>query len=285
MKKPCLALYLILSTLGVSVMPNQTAWSAPFFAHDMAKVRVETLDFKHIMRTFYAGRMVQTYVEDESLQDYPHIGLTDKFDEYHGDTLALMHPVLTYKNHQGDTRYLVVIEKVAIKEGSLIGGHAGGAKADLYTFKKSSKGYQLVSKSQKDDGFTGSWGRLDLDLKAIATNMQPLGKDLTGSVFENGYCSTGSCETWWEALLLSENDYIGTVMVAEAGGNNAGMYERGSPLFYSFESTFKVINDGSRHYPIQIHYTGEKPDDDHEHIRQVNHQQTVRFSTSKNQYQ
>lgn len=274
----CSMLTFVLSTLTV-----QPAWSA-FSAHKMAQVRVDSLEFKHIMRALYAGKMVQYYADDDDLTAYPHIGLTESFDD--GKTLALMHPVVTYQNHQGQTRHLVVIEKVAINDdGNLISGHVGYAKADLYIFKQVAGGYQLVSKSNKDDEFTGSWGRLNLDLTTVAKNIQPLGKNLTGSLIDNGYCSTGSCEMWWEALFLAENDYVRTVFVAEAGGSNAGMYEEDSPLSYDFDSTFKVVNDGSSYYPITIHYTGEKPDDVYEHIKPINREQIFRFSPTENQYQ
>lgn len=284
MKKPLLALYSALA-FGLSALSIcQPAWSS-FSTQEMTKVRVDSLDFKHIMRALYAGKMTQYYVDDDDLTAYPHIGLTENFDD--NRTLALMHPVLTYKNHQGQTRHLVVIEKVAINDdGGLIGGHVNHAKADLYIFKPVAGGYQLVSKSDKDDDFTGSWGRLNLDLETLAKNMQPLGKNLTGSLIDNGYCSTGSCEIWWEALLLPENDHVRMVQVAEAGGSNAGMYEEDSPLFYGFDSTFKVVNDGSAYYPITIHYTGDKPDNDNdEHIKQVNYKQTFRFSPASNRYQ
>ena len=282
MKKLFLTLCL---TLSATVF-CQPVWSA-FSTHEMAKVHVNSLDFKPIMRALYAGKTVHYPLKDKSLITQPHIGLKESFDDTdtNAKTLAIMHPILTYTNHQGQTRYFVIIEKAAITHGDLMGDGTLDTTADLYVFKKVAGGYQLVSKSNEDIAFTNNWGQTNLDLEAIAKNMQPLGKNLTGSIIQNSHCSSLSCETWWQALFLPENDYIQTVLIADAGGSGGGMYEGDQPLSYGFDSTFKVINDGSPYYPITIHYTGEKPDDDYKYIKPTNHKQTVRFSPTKNQYQ
>lgn len=95
--------------------------------------------------------------------------------------------------------------------------------------------------------FSGSWGRVGLDLEEISKNIQPLGKNLVGSVFQNGYTSTSTTETWWETLHLSENDYIQAFGVADAGADNSGSYDKRTLLCLtamrvSFKSSKMMLN-------------------------------------------
>ena len=256
-----------------------------FSASKMSQVQVPELNFKEVMRTFYSGQMSRAFLDDDDLEKIPHIALgqADK-DGY--STVALMHPVMSYQNNLEENRYLVVIEKIQVGSGGyVVTCHVCTGTADLYSFKKLPNGqFQLVSRSAKDADFSGSWGRVGLDLEEISKNIQPLGKNLVGSVFQNGYTSTGTTETWWETLHLSENDYIQAFGVADAGSNNLGSYDEDSPLSYSYDGELQVINNDADFFPIKVTYRGEKPSDDYEKINKVNYSKTFNFNSLKKEY-
>lgn len=256
-----------------------------FPAVEMGQVQLDNLSFKEIMREFYAGQMIRVYLDDEELSKMPHVGLGPVSDD-DNTTVALMHPVLEYKNNAKETRYLVMIEKIKVgDEGTVISCHACTGTADLFSFKKLNNGkYQLVSRSAKDAEFSGSWGRVGLDLDEISENIKPLGKNLVGSIFQNGYTSTGTTELWWEALHLPENDFINSYGVGDAGGDNAGSYEKDSPLYYSYESTLEVVSNGAEYFPLKVTYKGEKPTEDYEQIRKVHYSKLFHFDVTKKEY-
>ena len=256
-----------------------------FSASKMSQVQVPELNFKEVMRTFYSGQMSRAFLDDDDLEKIPHIALgqADK-DGY--STVALMHPVMSYQNNLEENRYLVVIEKIQVGSGGyVVTCHVCTGTADLYSFKKLPNGqFQLVSRSAKDADFSGSWGRVGLDLEEISKNIQPLGKNLVGSVFQNGYTSTGTTELWWEALHLPENDFINSYGVADAGADNSGSYDEDSPLSYSYEGELQVIKNDAEFFPIKVTYSGEKPSDDYEKINKVNYSKTFNFNSLKKEY-
>lgn len=256
-----------------------------FSATQIAQIQLDSLSFKDLMRQFYNGQMQRAYLDDTELSQLPHVGLNSP-SENETTTVALMHPVLNYKNHANEPRYLIMIEKIqAYDDGSVVGCHACAATADLFSFKKLQNGrYQLVSRTAKDAEFSASWGRVGLDLQEIGNHMQALGKHLVGSIFQNGYSSTGATELWWETLHLPEHDFIQAYGIADAGADNSGNYEPDSPLYYSYDSTFKVLQDGSAYFPIKISYSGEKPSEDYESIHKVNDTKIFKFDTIKKEY-
>lgn len=273
-------------------MSSSTLFAVPmavantkFSVTEMAKVKLDTLSFKEIMRQFYSGQMTRGYIDDEDISKMPHVAL-GQADKDENTTVALMHPVIEYKNNAKESRYLIMIEKIQVgSEGNVVSCHACAGTADLFSFKKLNNGqYQLVSRSAKDAEFSGSWGRVGLDLEEILKNMQPLGKDLVGSIFTNGYTSTGETETWWEALHLPENDFINSYVVADAGADNGGSYEEDSPLYYSYHSRLDVINNGAAYFPLKVTYQGEKPTEDYEQIRKVNYSKLFHFDVTKKEY-
>lgn len=282
MKKLLIKLMLCGSTLfAVDTAVANTKFSVA----EMTKVQLDTLSFKELMRQFYSGQMSRAFLDDEELEKMPHVALgqADK-DQY--STVALMHPLVEYKNNANETRYLIMIEKIKVSnEGGVVSCHVCTGEADLFSFKKTKSGqYQLVSRSAKNAEFSGSWGRVGLDLEEIVKNIQPLGKDLVGSIFTNGYTSTGTTETWWEALHLPENDFINSYGVADAGADNGGSYEEDSPLHYSYEGHLKVINNEEDYFPVKLTYVGDKPTEDYEHIRKVNYSKQVIFNPVKKEY-
>lgn len=277
---------LLLSQSLFLIAPETVAQTKiPFSASKMAQVQVPELSFKEIMRTFYSGQMRRALLDDEDLEKMPHIALgqVDKDGEM---TVAVMHPVMSYQNNLGENRYLVLIEKIKVGSGGyVVSCHACTGTADLYSFKELQNGqFQLVSRSAKDADFSGSWGRVGLDLEEISKNIQSLGKNLVGSIFQNGYTSTGTTETWWEALHLPENDYIQAFGVADAGSDNSGSYDEDSPLYYSYEGKYQVIKNDADFFPIKVTYSGEKPSDDYEKINKVNYSKIVNFNKFKKEY-
>lgn len=257
----------------------------PFSESKMAQIQLSELSFKEVMRTFYSGQMRRAILDDEDLEKMPHIAL-GQADKDSNTTVAIMHPVMSYQNNLHENRYLVMIEKIQVGDGgSVITCHVCAGTADLYTFKKiSTNQFQLVSRSTKDANFSGSWGRVGLDLEEISQNIQPLGRNLVGSIFQNGYTSTGTTETWWETLHLSENDYIQSFNIADAGADNSGSYEEDSPLYYSYEGKYQVINNDAEFFTIKVTYSGEKPDDDYDKINKVNYSKTLHFDKLKKEY-
>ena len=277
---------LLLSQSIFFITPEVAAQPKVLFSPSkMSQVQIPELNFKEVMRTFYSGQMSRAFLDDEDLEKMPHIAL-GQADKEGFSTVALMHPVMSYQNNLEENRYLVVIEKIQVGSGGyVVTCHVCTGTADLYSFKKLPNGqFQLVSRSAKDADFSGSWGRVGLDLEEISKNIQPLGKNLVGSVFQNGYTSTGTTETWWETLHLSENDYIQAFGVADAGSDNSGNYEEGSPLSYSYEGELQVIKNDAEFFPIKVTYSGEKPSDDYEKINKVNYSKTFNFNSLKKEY-
>lgn len=283
MKKYLLGLAITLAT--ATAFPVLAA-TPTFSAQKVAQVKLQDLSFKQVMRAFYSGQMTRAFVNDEDIESLPYIGLG--YEENGEQTVAVMHPIVGYLNSTGEPRYLVIIEKLKIYEdsGSLVSGHAMGADADLYTFKLLKTGqYQLVSRSGPDLQLSGSWGRIQLDASSLKTGLQPIGRNLVGSIFSNGYASTGVVETWWEVLHLPEDGYINSYVLGDAGSSNGGNYEETSPLYYDYESTYEVMPDGNKYYPIKLTFKGDKPTDDYERIEYVNHSVIKKFNPAKKEYQ
>lgn len=283
MKRLLLSLAIGLGSLtATSVM----AATPTFSAQKAAQVKVPDLSFKQVMRAFYNGQMTRAFVNDEDIESLPYIGLG--YGEDGVQSVAVMHPIVGYLNSTGEPRYLVIIEKLKIYEdsGNLVSGHAMGADADLYTFKRLKNGqYQLVSKSGPGLQLSGSWGRIQLDASSLKKGLQPIGKNLVGSIFSNGYVSTGVVETWWEVLHLPEDDYINSYVLGDAGSSNGGNYEETSPLYYDYEVGYQVMPDGNKYYPIKLTFKGDKPTDDYERIEYVNHSIIKKFDPAKKGYQ
>lgn len=272
--------------LGAVASTSAMAATPAFSAQKAAQVKVPDLSFKQVMRALYSGQMTNAFVNDDEIESMPHIGLgPEKSGER---TVAVMHPVLSYPSSTGEPNYLVIIEKLKVfaKSGSLVSCHACGADADLYTFKRLKDGrYQLVSRSAPDLQLSSSWGRIQFDSSEFKMNVQPLGKRMVGSVFSNGYSSTGSYESWWEVLHLPQDDYINIYRLGDAGADNGGRYEETSPLYYSYESTYEVMPNGNKYYPIKLTYKGDKPTADYERIKSINYSVTKTFNPTKKQYQ
>lgn len=282
MKKLLLSLALSLGVLsGTPVIAATPAFSVS----QMAQVKIKDLSFKEVMRQFYSGRMGYEFVKDDYIESMLSVGL-DSIDSDGERTVAVMHPVIDYKNTAGEPRYLVIIVKVQVKDGALVSCHACSATADLYSFKKLDNGlFQLVSKTPKDVKYSGSNGKVGLNTEDIRNGLQLLGKNLIGSMYTNFYSNQGETAIWWEALHLPENNFINIYYVGDAGSNNDGQHDESSPLHYNYDVTFKVLSDKTTYYPIMLTYKGEKPNDDNRRIEPVNYSEIMKFNPVKKEYE
>lgn len=282
MKTPLIPLLLsaaLISSIATSVWSKDNGFSNLQQQH----IQLPSLEFQQIMQTFYRGKLIQPHIEDELIRSYPNIGLKSG-DKSVEQLVALMHPIVTYKNAAAEQRFLVMIEMVNMTtQGQLDNCHACVGTADLYSFKQLSNGqFELVSRSTPDAEFAGSFGRVHVDLSKPA---QALGQNLVGMMTQNGFSNTGETEQWWEALHLPENDYIQLYYVADAGGDNLGNYDEKSPSAYSYSSKMTVIKDKSAYYPIKIKYTGKKYSNDRNRVKPYNVVDTKHFNVAKNKYE
>ena len=279
MKKLLLSLAL---SLGALLVTPVMAAAPAFSASQMAQVKIKDLSFKEVMREFYSGQMFDIHVD--YMEDTPYIGL-GKYDDSGRATIALMLPVIQYKNTAGEDRYLIIVEKVQVSDGEVDSCHICGATADLYSFKKLNNGlFQLVSQTPKDVKYSGSNGSSGLYAEDIQEGMQPLGKNLVGSLFTNFYMGQGARDDWWKALHLPENDFINIYYVGDAGSSNE-RYDEDSPLYYGYEGILKVLSDNTTYYPIMLTYKGEKPTDDDTRIEHVNYSEIIKFNPVKKVYE
>ena len=279
-------LFSLALSLGVLSAAPVMAAAPTFSTSQMAQVKIRDLSFKEVMRQFYNDHMVSFSIDDEDIESMPNVGL-GKVDSDGERTVAVMHPVIDYKNTTGEPRYLVIIEKVQVDSNtaSLVSCHACTATADLYSFKKLNNGlFQLVSRTPKNVKPLGVNGRIMLDEKKVKDNMQPLGKNLTGTVIKNGSFYHGIFVQWWDVLHLPENDFINLYDLGDAGMEN-GVHDEDSPLYYGYEGTYKVMSENSPYYPIMLSYKGEKPTDDNERIEHVNYSKIMKFNPVKKAYE
>lgn len=274
--------------LGAVASTSAMAATPAFSAQKAAQVKVPDLSFKQVMRALYSGQMSNVLlVNTDDIDSLPHVGLGD-VDKEGLRTLALMHPVTEYHNLSGDTRYLVTIEKVKIydRNGNLVSCRACKASADLYTFKRLDTGvFQLVSKSLPKTPFSSTWGRILFDLPSISVGMQPIGKNIVGSVYKNSESGFGQIASWWEILHLPEDDYINIYELGNAGEDTSGYYGDDSPLSYSYDVAYKVLPDNSQYYPFKMTFIGDKPNESNGRIEYVNHSVIKKFNPAKKEYQ
>ncbi|MFW1858627.1 hypothetical protein [Acinetobacter defluvii] len=256
-----------------------------FLSQDLLNARLNALNFKEIMRLFYKETMRNVYVTEGQLdnENFIGVGVPDAQGE---STVAFMHPVINYRNVDGEARFLIVIEKIQVMDsGIVVSCHACVGSADLYSFKKLANGqYQIVSKTRPEQEYAGSYGHVQLDREEILNNLQPIGKKLIGSFYRTSYSNMGETTSSWNVIHLPEDDFIGIYDVAEAAGDNAGSHEEDSPLYFSFDSTIQVIDNGKSYFPIQVNYSGEKYTADYSSIEANNQQLLVSFDAKKKEY-
>ncbi|WP_372863506.1 hypothetical protein [Psychrobacter sp.] len=255
-----LLLSLALSLGALSVTPAMAAAPA-FSASQMAQVKIKDLSFKEVMREFYSDQMVPTVADDTYIDSLPNIGL-GRADSTAYRTVALMRPTELYYSADGEQRYLVTIEKVLIHDDSLEYCFPCSSKADLFSFKKLNNGqFQLVSRTSESVDFSSIYSSMDLQNNDIRATSESLGENLVGSIFKSGYMRQGYTDSSWAVLHLPENDFINTYALGDAGSDNSGQEEEGSPFYYSYEGVVEVMPVKAKYYPIKLTYKGIAPDD------------------------
>ncbi|MGB2082505.1 MAG: hypothetical protein ACPHVJ_06075 [Psychrobacter sp.] len=268
--------------LGSLTATSAMAVTPAFSAQKVAQVKLQDLSFKQVMRQFYGRHLKQSYISDEYIDSIPKEGAIEVYrSEDKEDTdLAVMHPVIQYKNARNEQRYLVVIEKFMVfrdrdpsspswMADSKVSSTA--TKADLYSFKKLSDGqFQLVSKSLESIHYSGRPYRVNLQDANIPKGLQLLGNNLIGVIYETTQMRQGSTDSWLSVLHLPEDDFIGAYLLGDGGADNEGLFggtsdedviPEDSPLYYNYDATVTVIPDGSKYYPIIKRYEGERPAD------------------------
>ncbi|MEK6199764.1 MAG: hypothetical protein N2B60_06010 [Psychrobacter sp.] len=281
MKKLLLSLALSLGAL--SVTPAMAATPA-FSASQMAQVKIKDLSFKEVMREFYSGQMVPTVADDTYIDSLPNIGL-GRADSTAYRTVALMRPIELYDNTDNEQRYLVTIEKVLVDSNSSEYCESCGSKADLYSFKKLNNGqFQLVSRTSESVDFSSIYISMDLQNNDIRATSESLGENLVGSIFKSGYMRQGYTDSSWAVLHLPENDFINTYALGDAGSDNSGQEEEGSPFYYSYEGVVEVMPTKANYYPIKLTYKGIAPDDP-ERPNFINKSFVMKFNPVKKVYE
>ena len=118
------------STATATVQQPKTTQQSPeskksgFLSQDLVDARLNELSFKEVMRLFYKDNMRNVFVNEGELetQNFVAIGSPDEAGE---NTVAIMHPIINYRNMEGEARFLVMIEKVQVMEnGSVVSCHA-----------------------------------------------------------------------------------------------------------------------------------------------------------------
>lgn len=280
---------------GCATAQVETANKPVSTIRDIDQTIINDLSFRDVMRAFYSGSMRHSNIKDEYIDSIPKEGfieivkvddsLDDGFIEgfepkgYVDRTLAVMHPVIQYKNVRGEQRYLVIIEKFQILDDSsykpswMADSQVSltATEADLYSFKKLSEGqFQLVSKSLESIHYSGRPYPVNLQDANIPGDLQPLGNNLIGVIYETTQMRQGYTDSWLSVLLLPEDDFIGAYSLGDGGADNAGrlsgkpdedIVPEDSPLYYNYDATLTVIPDGSKYYPIIKRFEGERPAD------------------------
>ncbi|WP_350656879.1 hypothetical protein [Psychrobacter sp. S1-30-MNA-CIBAN-0213] len=279
-----LALSCIPLAVGCSIANPEVLEKPASTINSIEQVTIDDLSFNMMIKAFYNSQMKSISVNDEDMKSLPHAGIGPEVD---GEkTVALMHPVISYSNLNGDTRYLVMIEKVKVdaEYGALSDCHACNVTADFYSFKRLPDGrYQLVSKTLPESNIASSYGRARFDVDKFQAGLQPLGEGLIGSLYKTSGFIYGSSYENWTALYLPEDDYIRFHYVGDAGGYND--YGKDSPLDFMYKSTYEVISDNSKYYPIKLRFKGNKPiNGDPRRLRPVNHTVIKKFDPLEEEF-
>lgn len=281
MKKLLLVLSL---SLGVLSATPVMAAAPTFSTSQMAQVKVPDLSFKEVMRKLYSGQMVPTFTDDSYIDVLPNIGLGHA-DSTGYRTVALMHPTKFYYSAEGESRYLVTIEKVLVDDNSSEYCESCGSTADLFSFKKlSDRQFQLVSRTSESVDFSSNYGSMNLQNNNINETLQPLGKNLVGSIFMSSYMRQGITDSSWAVLHLPEDGFINTYALGDAGSDNSGQEEEGSPLYYDYEGIVEVLPAKTKYYPIKLTYKGIPPDDP-ELPNFINKSFIMKFNPVKKKYE
>lgn len=282
--------HLLLSiSLGISTLIALPSYATANTIVENSHQTISTLSFKEIMRTFYATRLEAVFVQDEAIEQLPHISIGQKNSNH---LVAIMLPSVQYKGDDGLERHLIIIEKVEIDdEGHQTNAcHACTAQADLLLFKKTLNGeYKLISHSENDELLPSSYGRINIDLEMLQNSIQPFGNNIYGGFYESSYSNHGYTESSLNFIHLNENQALKVYNTFEnmellSSEDNIGKYDDTSPLSFSYNSTVHIKNNQTNYYPIQIYFQGDKPFNNGQ-IMKYNQIQTIQYQPNIDKYQ
>lgn len=193
-----------------------------------------------------------TPVLNDYFKSYP-------YQQFEPNILGFFHPSIEYKNPQGETRYLVIVEKVKINNGYIQDCRACSSTVDLFIFKKQDNHFQLVNSALNQKDIPTADGHLYFSFKHdLQKNLRPFGKNMIGSYTLATFTGAGGQEiSTWYAVLLPE---AGRVQVLEIGsaGNDTSSYYADRPEFASIvTSTLRVVNNQNTYYPVEVTYINQ----------------------------
>lgn len=243
--------------LSVSALPI-VAMAKPVQAlvYEKTAVNVKSLDFDEILNRVYQTKPLAVPAALQEISKAPKAIIQARSEEQREYLLSML-PVVTYQNTAGETRYLVVVQKNNYYDGQIMSCRACSPNADMFIFKQIDKRYYLVSATFDMGDLPGGNGELKLDLTQVNKNMQPFGKELTGSYFEAEFSGAGGQRSsGWYGLLLREQEQIQLVFIGDAGGDTSSFYADRPEMAWTTTSTLKVMPNGAAYYPIQVTYRG-----------------------------
>lgn len=285
-----LLLSLAITLISITSYPSLADTTKPP-AQQIAQIKLKNLSFNQLMTAFYEGQTREIKINIPEVADMPHIGLN--LEEDGTQRVAILHPVVTYRNSSNDLRYLVMIEKVRVTrdQGNLIACKRCYPAIDLYSFKRLNKEYyQLVSRTAPQEPiYSGYWGRVHPAIANIKNEIQPLGKNLVGSIYSDHLVIKGSSSATtvrtWEALFLPEEGYIYTHHVGDAGTNIEGENDMVGGAKYNYEVSYKVMPQNTKYYPIRLTRKSLKQKHDNPDAENIYDSEDVFFNPETQSYE
>lgn len=180
------------------------------------------------------------------------------FSDFYG---AVMSDVVKYKNKNNEDRYMLMVTTKGLKEDyTFIEYRTALSIVDIYVFKKNADNtFSLVTRTPEnlepyyDDALVFANPYNDSD----PIEFKLIGNSVIGAISHSIFSSThGYFSYYWVILKLPENDYITLNWIPK--GEISGADEN-SPTYYEYDSTITIQNDGSKYFPLLVHYKGEKP--------------------------
>lgn len=208
-----------------------------------------------ILKTAYPNTLHQAmvYVEPKELDDYFKKLPREQLEE---NVLGFFHPIIAYKNPQGEDRYLIIVEKVNIYDGYIQDCRACSSTGDFLIYKKQENQFILINSAKDQTQVPSGNGHFSLDFqKDIQKNLQSFGKNIMGSFTKALFTGAGGQEnSIWYALLLPDVGKIQALEIGSAGGSLESYYADRPELASSTSSTLKIIANHSEYYPIEVTY-------------------------------
>ncbi len=242
------------------------------------KVILKNLDYKTVFMQFHQKEI--QFLKMKEIEMDQAVGLKDSQGniEY-----AVMNPIISYKNLQGEQRFIAYIERFTQEDGELNTGHAMSPRVELYLFKRLSLGgYQLLSRTRPDVEISGSWGESHLSTEDFKT-IQQFGKDQQGLIYSGGYTSTGSHTEMTFLIVLNESGWIEQYPFG-ISEDNSGAYESHDPKFAGYSKKYTLIKnlDAQNLFPMQIQYSKFGKMNWVDHFPKNGFKEVVKFSPNKN---